>query len=204
MQEQAYAHLKMWQFAIKHLNLIITLYNRVNMHRIVADTGPLLVLGIINRLDLLVNLYASVYVSTEVKRELEIGAGKYQDARNALEAVNKGWLTEIPVDQIFGNRIGELMAGPPKLGKAQAESIVLCKQLNIHLLLIDDEDAVKVAQKEGIRVVHGLDILINSAKMGSISLSEALNHINKFREAGEYGEKDLREAESRIKRIAGK
>jgi len=169
--------------------------------KIVADTGPLLALGIINRLDLLVNLYASVYVSTEVKRELERGAVKYEDARNALEAANKGWLIETSVDEIFGKRIKKLMVGPPKLGKAQAESIVLCKQLNINLLLVDDEDAVKVAQSEGIRTVHGLDILVNSAKMGSISASKALNYINKFREVGEYGEEDLRGAEEKIKSV---
>jgi len=87
------------------------------MQKIVADTGPLLALGIVNRLDLLVNLYVGVYVSTEVRRELERGAVKYQDARNALEAVNEGWLTEILVNQIFCKRIRELMAGPPRLGR---------------------------------------------------------------------------------------
>jgi len=172
------------------------------MWRIVANTGPLLALGIINRLDLLAKLYTSIYVPTEVKRELEKGAIKYQDARNALEAINKGWLTETPVNEIFSERIEELKLGPPKLGEAQAESKVLCKQLNINLLLVDDEDAVKVAQRQGIRAVHGLDILINSAKMGLISPSEALNYINKFREVGEYGEEDLREAEDRIKRCS--
>ena len=74
------------------------------IERIVADTDPLLALGIINRLDLLVNLYARVCVSTEGKRELERGAVKYQDAS-------------------------------------------LCKQLDINLLLVDDEDAVKVAER---------------------------------------------------------
>jgi len=90
------------------------------MQRIVADTGPLLALGIINRLDLLANLYASVYVPTEVKRELERGATKYQDSRNALEAMIKGWLIETSVNQVFRKRIKELIIGPPKLGKAQA------------------------------------------------------------------------------------
>lgn len=169
--------------------------------RIVADTGPLLALGIINRLDLLANLYAGVYVPTEVKRELERGVAKYEDARNALEAMNKGWLIETSVEQIFGKRIKKLMAGPPKLGRAQAESIVLCKQLNINLLLVDDEDAVKVAQRKGIHTVRGLDTLVNSAKVGLVSPSEALNYINKFREVGEYGEEDLREAEDRIKSV---
>lgn len=82
------------------------------MQRIVADTGPLLALEIINRLDLLANLYASVYVAAEVKRELERGATKYQDARNALEAMSKGWLTETLVNQVFRRRIKELMTGP--------------------------------------------------------------------------------------------
>jgi len=145
-------------------------------------------------------LYASVYVPTEVKRELERGAVKYEDAGNALEAVNKGWLIETSLEQIFGKRIKKLMAGPPKLGKAQAESIVLCKQLNINVLLVDDEDA-EVAQREGTHTVHGLDALVKSAKMGSISPSEALNYINKFREVGEYGEEDLREAEERMKSV---
>jgi len=169
------------------------------MQRIVADTGPLLALGIINRLDLLANLYAGVYVPTKVKRELERGATKYQDARNALEAMSKGWLTETLVNQVFRRRIKELMTGPPKLGKAQAESIALCKQLKTNLLLVDDEDAVKVAQREGIRTIHGLDILINAAKTRLISSSEAIDYINKFRQVGEYGEEDLREAENRIK-----
>jgi len=169
------------------------------MQRIVSDTGPLLALGILNRLNLLVKLYTTIYVSTEVKEELDRGAAKYPDARNALKAVNKGWLTKTSVDQVFRRRVEELMRGPPKLGKAQAESIALCKQLNIDLLLVDDEDAVKVAQRQGIRTIHGLDILINATKKRLISPSEAIGYINKFRQAGEYGEEDLREAENRIK-----
>ena len=171
----------------------------MSVQRIVADTGPLLALGIIDRLDLLARLYAAIHVSTEVKMELERGATKYQDARNALESVAKGWLTETPVDRAFRGRVKELMVGPPKLGRAQAESIALCKQLDINLLLVDDEDAVKVAQRQGIRTVHGLDILVNSTRAGLISPSEAVEYINKFRQVGEYGEKDLREAEKRIR-----
>jgi len=149
-------------------------------------------------------LYTRVYVSTEVKRELERGSTKYQDARNALEAVNVGWLTETSVNQVFRRRVKELMMGPPKLGKAQAESIALCKQLKTNILLIDDEDAVRVAQREGIRTIHGLDILINAAKTRLISPSEAIDYIDKFRQVGEYGEEDLREAENRIKRSVEK
>jgi predicted nucleic acid-binding protein len=166
----------------------------------VADTGPLLALGTIDGLDLLMKLYTTIYVPTEVKRELERGATKYQDARNVLEAICEGWLTETSVNQIFRRKVKELVMGPPKLGKAQAESIVLCKQLKVNLLLIDDEDAVGVAQREGVRTIHGLDILVNAAKTKLISPSEAIDYINKFRQVGEYGEEDLREAENRIKR----
>jgi len=53
----------------------------IGMQKIVADTGPLLALGIVNRLDLLINLYVGVYASTEVRRELERGAVKYRCLR---------------------------------------------------------------------------------------------------------------------------
>lgn len=176
----------------------------VSMWEAVADTGPLLALGVIDKLNLLVRLYSRIYVSAGVKKELERGATKYYDARNVLKAVNEGWLKEVSVKRPFIKRVKELIIGPPKLGEAQAESIVLCKQLEIDLLLVDDEDAIRVAQKEGIRTVHGLDILINAVRRGLLSLPEALDCIDKFRQVGEYGEEDLREAEERIKHVSSR
>lgn len=171
---------------------------------LVADTGPLLALGMIDRLDLLPRLFSAVYIPTEVRRELERGASKYRDAQNALRSVLEGLLVEVPVEAGLMGEVERLMMGPPKLGRAQAEAIVLCRQLGITLLLVDDLDAVKVAHRLGIKVIHGLDILVRSVEAGLLSSSEALSYIERFRRAGEYCEKDLRRAEKRLKRKEGR
>ena len=99
---------------------------------LVADTGPLLALGMIDRLDLLPRLFSAVYIPTEVRRELERGASKYRDAQNALRSVLEGLLVEVPVEAGLMGEVERLMMGPPKLGRAQAEAIVLCLSL-IHI-----------------------------------------------------------------------
>ena len=56
---------------------------------------------------------------------------------------------EVPVEAGLMGEVERLMRGPPKLGRAQAEAIILCRQLGITLLLVDDLDAAKVAHRLG-------------------------------------------------------
>ena len=112
---------------------------------IMSDTGPLLALGVFDRLDLLSKLYGPVYVPTAVRSELEVGAPRYADARNALRAVSGGFIKVVSVKEALASEVQDLVKGPPRLGRAQAESVLICRQLNIDALLADDQDVIKVA-----------------------------------------------------------
>lgn len=170
---------------------------------LIVDTGPLLALGTISALHLLSTLYSAVYISPSVRRELEEGASKYSDAREALEAVNRGWLTVIFIEPDFSEKIETITHGPPKLGRAQAESIVLCQQLHVNLILTDDKQAIRVAEAAGLRVIYGLDILLQAVKSGVLSKVQALSYVQKFEQAHQYSEEDLKLAREQIEEGRG-
>jgi len=164
----------------------------------VADTGPLLALGVVGRLDLLSRLYSAVFVSASVRRELEDGAPKYTDARRVMEAIDRGWLKVIFITPALSEKVDAIIHGPPRLGRAQAESIVLCQQLRVNLILMDDRQAARVAQAAGLNVIHGLDIFLHAARSSMLSKAQALSHLLELEQARQYSEEELRLARKRI------
>lgn len=121
---------------------------------IVCNSGPLIALAKIERFDLLKSLFGRIYISERVWEEVVLkGRGK-PGAAETEEAIHL-WIEKRDVQDKFAVEI--LLAD---LGMGEAETIVLAKELNADILLLDDWDARLKAQKAGLNVKGTVGVLI--------------------------------------------
>ncbi|NOR43377.1 MAG: hypothetical protein GQ572_08575 [Gammaproteobacteria bacterium] len=91
---------------------------------IVADTGPLIALALVELLPVLQKLFSHVYVSVGVLEEATKDNSK-PGAKAIKLAVKKGWVTVHPVE--MGESFQELI---DVLDQGEAEALALAKQMN--------------------------------------------------------------------------
>jgi predicted nucleic acid-binding protein len=116
---------------------------------VVADTGPLISLAVIDQLDLLDALFHRVVIPQAVWRELEAN----------IEALS------IPAARRFrGNVIAvkRYQDINPDLDTGEKEAIILCEEIQADQLLIEDKAARSFAEDRGIICTGTLGILIEA------------------------------------------
>ncbi len=121
---------------------------------IIGDSSALIALAIIDKLELLENLYKNLYIPQAVYDEVtEIGRPQSDKLKLFLD-----------------NRIKRVELNITKLGLGlgELEAITLYKNLNADVLLIDDNRAKKYAILNGIKVIGSLGILIKAKEEGYI------------------------------------
>lgn len=124
----------------------------------VSDSSPLVVLAKLGCFGLLNRLFPHLYISTEVHREVVIaGAG----LPGSSEVSKAEWIEVKAVQNPAGLHSQQRKYG---LGPGEMSTILLAKELDANLALLDDYRARKVAKAEGLGV------------MGSIGLVETLYH----------------------------
>lgn len=135
---------------------------------IVCNSSPLVLLPKINRLDMLKTLYKKVIIAKAVYEEV-VTRGKeerYGDAF-AIEKKTVDFIVVTELKKEFQKEAENLK----HLGKGEAESIALCKQLN-SALLIDDWKSRKIAEMHGIKCRSTLGTILEALKKRIITLSE--------------------------------
>jgi len=113
---------------------------------VIADSSPLIILAKLGCFDLLNRLFPRVYISAEVQHEVVVaGAG----LPGASEVAKAGWV-EVKNLQ---NRAA-LVAAQQKhtLGIGELSTILLAKELEADVVLLDDKQARKLAKAEGLQV----------------------------------------------------
>lgn len=145
---------------------------------VVADASPLIAFGKIKRLSLLTDmlgkLLASHAVIEECTRDLSLPG-----AKEINEGINNGLI----VANNDPNRIEEHQNLFDILGKGEATSIILAKQLNAGLL-IDERFGRQIANKMKLRVIGTAGVLLVAKKNGFIKSVNLL--LNELRIAGYY------------------
>lgn len=131
------------------------------MKIIISDTGPILSLAYVGRLDLLYFIYPDFYLSEAVFAELKIYLPRYSpDHEEILKDIvphvisigHKDWMED------FGDN----------LGPGEKECLVLVRETGIKSLLIDDASARRFAESLGIACFGTLAIIIKSKELGLI------------------------------------
>jgi len=155
--------------------------------KVISDASTLIGLARIGQLNLLRKLYSQIIIPQavfeEVSKEKKAGSEKISKASYIkIEKVKD----EIAVKFLLGN-----------LGKGESEVLVLAKEKQADLILIDEKKARKMARRAGFKVMGILGLLLVSKRNGFISNIKAfIDELNKqgFRLSNRVIKEILKEA----------
>ena len=163
----------------------------------VSDSTPLIHFGTINRLDLLRSMYGQIVITEAVYREVVtegIALGK-MDAflvekaiGDWVEIINpKGYAGEIC--SRYGIHIGE------------AESILLARELDAGLLLINERDGRRAAKNAGVKVKGTIGVISDCIGRDLLTVGAAVEILIFFKDNPSEFWIDPRIIDIAIKRI---
>lgn len=134
---------------------------------VLCDASPLMVLGKVNRLDLLADLYQEVRISRAVYDEV-VTQGLAQGASDAF-TVRLFWqrqkwpIVDVPATVLSAYTPAVV------LGPGEAETLALAQTLTDPLVLLDDEVARAEARRLGLRLRGTLGTLALAYREGLLS-----------------------------------
>jgi predicted nucleic acid-binding protein len=136
------------------------------MRLVVADTGPLNCLLLIDAIDLLPKLFNKIFVPAPVYREL---------AHAAAPQVVRAWTATIPDWFEIRYNLNYSSSDPAEmaLDEGQRAAIALAVAINADLILMSDRAGAAVAQRLGFLVSSTLGILDLAAQRKMIDLTAA-------------------------------
>ncbi len=128
-----------------------------------ADTGPLIALARVERLELLPRLFGNGVIPPAVHREARTESSR-PGARRIQEALSAGWLRVAPLADAApaADLLRVVDAG-------EAEAMALCLQRQARLLLIDDAKGRKVARRAEIPLVGVAGVLLAAKSKGLLA-----------------------------------
>ena len=140
------------------------------MPSVVSNTGPLIALAAIGQFSLLRKLFGAILIPPAVRAEI-----LDESTVNAVTAAD--WImVRTAQDEIAVQLLkGELDAG-------ESEAIVLARELNADLLLIDDRSARRRADAIKLSTIGTLGVLLLAKTEGLVSVLEPL--LGDLRRAG--------------------
>lgn len=129
---------------------------------IVADTGPLIALALVDMLPVLPRLFTEVFVPESVLEEATADLSK-PGAQAISIALKNGWVISHAVEMTETYR--DLI---DFLDKGEVDALVLAKQLNA-IALIDERKGRNAAKKHGISITGSAAVLIMAKQQGFIA-----------------------------------
>ncbi len=144
------------------------------MSRIICNSGPIIALGILARLDLLRSLFHEVLVPEAVKHENEQGGVKLSGLADFRRA---DWLRIVPLQHQRDALLESLL----DLGEASVISLALAQKAS--LVLIDERKTRKVARDiYGLQVIGTARLLVEARRKNL--LPEIAPQFQKLRDEG--------------------
>ncbi len=129
--------------------------------KVVSNSGPLIALAKVEKLHVLRELFGKVFIPQAVWIEVvERGKGK----PGSEEVASAEWIEVVEVRDKLGV---EILRGEIEVG--EAETIVLAKELNADLVLLDEKIPRIIAKSLGLNVTGSLAILFLAWKRGLIA-----------------------------------
>ena len=144
------------------------------MSRIICNSGPLIALGLLGRLDILKSPFDEVLVPEAVQIEIEQGGIRLLGLEDFRRA---GWIRVVPLKE----KRDELLESLLDIGEAAV--IGLAREQKAALVLIDERKARKVARDiYGLQPIGTARILVEARKQQL--LPEIASQFQKLRQAG--------------------
>ena len=131
---------------------------------VIADTSPLNYLVLIDKVDLLRQLYGRVIIPEAV----------YFESTHPLAPLPlRMWMSTQP-EWLDIQQSPEALAFEVELDRGETEALTLASRLHADLILLDDAPARREAARLGIRFTGVLGVLGDAAVGGSVDLDDAL------------------------------
>ena len=127
---------------------------------VVVDSSTLITLARIGRLELSPRITGEVHVPSAVFEEVVTEA---ESRPGSAEVGGATWVRRGSIRDLTS--VERLRA---RVGRGEAEAIVLAKELGADLLVVDDAPARRVAEAEGLRVVGLLGLLLHAKHRGLV------------------------------------
>jgi len=137
---------------------------------VVADSGPLNYLVLIGDIELLPMLFERVLAPQAVRDEL--ADPEAPAAVRSWIAQAPAWLEVRPSPDIRRDDLAN-----PKLDEGELAAIALALAVKADLVLMDDQDGVTVARRQGLIVTGTLGVLDLAARRGLIDLAAAFERL---------------------------
>lgn len=125
--------------------------------KVVANTTPIISFAAVGRLDILAKLFGQIIIAEAVHREIKAKKSYgYQEIDNSF----------IIVQSIQGHLYRDLLLSQLDVG--EAETIILAKEINADLVIIDENIGYQFANNVGLTVIRTLSILLKAKEQGEI------------------------------------
>jgi predicted nucleic acid-binding protein len=140
--------------------------------KVVADSGPLISLASISHLNILHSLFDTIQIPAGVYHEVAI-AGRGRSG--AVDVAQAKWIEQ----QIVTNNRGvEQLMKNEALDRGESEAIILAKEINANLLIVDDRTARRCASRQKIPIIGAAGILLLAKEERVISsVKESLDEL---------------------------
>jgi predicted nucleic acid-binding protein len=135
---------------------------------VIADTTPLNYLVLIDRAEVLPQLYGRVLIPTAVWQEFQ--RPETPEAVRAWLAQRPEWLEIRPSERNPDPALANLGAG-------EREAIALAEELRADRLILDDQAARRVATRRKLTVIGTLGVLVEAAERGLVDLPDAITRL---------------------------
>jgi predicted nucleic acid-binding protein len=136
---------------------------------VVADSGPLHYLILIEIADLLRRLYGEVVIPERVAMELRV-SGAPPSVRAWLSPP-PSWLTVVPVSE------DDISAVSSDLDPGERAAIALAERMGADLLLIDETAGRAEARRRSLRVTGTLGVLRTAADAKLLDVNDVLDRL---------------------------
>ena len=140
------------------------------MRLVVADTGPINYLVLIDAVGLLPKLFERIFIPVAVHAEL-IDSEAPEKVRAWIGQV-PAWLEVRPNPESNNGNLDERI-----LDEGERAAIALARVINADLILMDDRAGVAVARRHGLAVTGTLGVLELAARRRLIDLGLALTRL---------------------------
>jgi uncharacterized protein len=127
---------------------------------VVSNTSPLTNLAAIGQFDLLRQLYGELHIAAGVWAELNAKGKRWPGADSVAGA---SWIKRHPVqNQTLVDALSS------DLDRGEAESIALAKEINADLILLDEKEGRRTAERLGVHVIGTVGVLLEAKAKGMI------------------------------------
>lgn len=143
---------------------------------IIADTSPIISLLKINRLDLLHELFGTIFIPEAVYNEL-MQNERYKPEREII--LNADF---IETKHVLNTEAVYILENVTQLDKGESEALVLFNELKAQLLLIDERRGREVAEQLQVPVSGTIGILLKAYDKNILTSQQIFEYLEVFQQ----------------------